>query len=210
MGVTDELLKPVVRLEDQQLTNSVLCAMPFYSCPDHAESQLNSYVYLLETLSDALSSLELLINRIDGGLRGLDGHLTTILRLIAAESFQTVETKNHILADPLYRLGVRSSPQLIQCEARLQVISNVLAFHRSAINIVTESRGRLGAVEEELKVVKRIAGRLGVKAAGMHLHSLVEVLRGGLMRLQSAQHTLSGGNVGSPSVERQLSIEGNK
>lgn len=208
MGASDELLKQVFHFEDQRSTNSVLCAMPFYPCPDHAESQLNSFVYLLETLSDALISLELLINRIDDGLRSLDGRMSTILELIAAESFQAVEAKNLILADPLYRLGVRSSPQLIQCEARLQAVSNVLAFHRSAINHVTESRGRLSAVKEELKMVKRIAGQLGMKGVGKHLRSLLQVLRGGLMRLQSAQHALSGGNAGSPPVEMQLSIEG--
>ncbi|KAF7972054.1 hypothetical protein HWV62_19197 [Athelia sp. TMB] len=219
MGASDELLKLVTHVDGQQSTSAVLCAMRLYSCPDYAESRLDSLLYLVETLSNALISLELLINRIEDGLRGLDGGLALILQLIAAESFQTVEAKNHILLDPLYQLGIRRSPQLLQYEARLQAVSNVLGFHRSATDHVTESRGRLSAIKEELKVLKRIEGELELRGAGMHLRSFVEALRRGLLRLQSAQDLLSGGSAGSSTVEgsnhggviqsngRQLSIE---
>lgn len=108
--------------------------------------------------------------------------------------------KNEVLIDPLYRLGIRRSQHLLQYEARLQAVANVLAFHRSATNHVTDSRGRLSGVKEELKVLKKIERQLEVKDAGMRLRSFAEALRSSVLRLQSAQYTLSGGYVGSSEV----------
>ena len=210
MGASEELL--ITHLEDQQPTNSFLCNMRLYSCPDYTESRLDSFDYLVETLSNGLISLELLINRIEDGLLGLDGQLALILQLVAAESYQAVDAKNQIVLDPLYRLGIRRSPQLLQHEARLQAVANVLGFHRSATNHVTELRGRLSAVKEELKVLKRVEGQLKLKGAGMHLRSFVEALRRGLLRLENAQNLLSGGYAGGTTVEgsKQVGTNGRK
>ncbi|KAF7967376.1 hypothetical protein HWV62_34467 [Athelia sp. TMB] len=214
MGASDDI--STTRLEHQQPANSFLCNMRLYSCPDYTESRLDSVVYLVESLSNGLISLELLINRVEDGLLGLDGRLALILQLVAAESYQAVDAKNQILLDPLYRLGIRRSPQLLQYDARLQAVANVLGFHRSATSHVTELRGRLSAVKEELKVLRRVKGQLESKGAEMHLRSFVEALRRGLLRLENAQNLLSGGYAGGSTVEgskhvgtngRKLSIE---
>lgn len=193
MGASAEMLQRVTYSENSQPTNTVLCAMGFYSCSYPAADQYAvSIGHVAETLSNSVIILEPLIDRLDLKLRGLDEILKKVRRLVAAESFQAVEAKGEILVDPLYRLGLRRSRQLLQYEARLRAVANVLGFHRAATNHVMDSRGRLGAVREELKMLKRIARHMRLGEEGLHVHSFVDALRGNVLRLQSAQYALTG------------------
>ena len=179
--------------EDYQPSNTVLCAMGIYSCPDAVDQSGLSVAYVAETLSNAVITLEPLIDHLDLKLRSLDGILEKIRQLLAAESLQAVEAQRKVLADPLYRIGLRQSQQLPAYEARLQAVANILGFHRAAANHVMDSRGRLGAVREELKVLKRIMEHLRSGGQGPRLWSFVEALRSNVLRLQSAQNALTGG-----------------
>lgn len=171
--------------------------MGIYTCAGVEDYSGLSVAYVAETLSDVVITLEPLIDRLELKLRSLDGVLENIRQLLAAESLQAVEAQRKVLVDPLYRLGLRQSQQLPAYEARLQAVANILGFHRAAASHIIDSRGRLGAVREELKVLKRIMEHLRLGGQGPRLRSLVEALRSNVLRLQSAQNALTGEYSGS-------------
>ncbi|KAF7978210.1 hypothetical protein HWV62_1194 [Athelia sp. TMB] len=200
IGASVEMLQQIALSDDSRPPHAFLCVTGLLSCPNLSTSQISA-IYVAETLSNMIDSLEPLIDRLDLKLRSLDAILETIRQLLAAESQQAVEGKGEILVDPLYRLGLRVPQPLLQYEARLQAVAKILGFHRSAANHLIESRGRLGSIREELKMLKRIMVHLRVGGLeGLRLRSFVEALRSSMLRLESAQYVMTGGYSGSSAA----------
>lgn len=164
----------------------------------------------METIRIAVVTLYPLINSLESLLQGLDTNLDIIRRLIAAESALVIQARNEILSDPLYKLGIRRSQIILQhYESRLQASASVLAFHRYANDHVTNARGRLSAVEEELKVLEKLVEQPNSMESNNRFRRFVEALRNGVLRLQSVQYALSGEYVGVSGYHRvQQLIEG--
>ncbi|KAF7971545.1 hypothetical protein HWV62_20862 [Athelia sp. TMB] len=213
----DQLLRLITPMEAEKLSTPWFCVIPFSSCPADTRDLEHGLEYIMETLNATVPTLFHLADSLERSLRGLDEHLNTIRRLVAAESASVIRARNEILADPLYKLGFRRSHIILQhYESRLQASAKVLAFHRYATDHVTDARGRLSAVQEELKVLDQLAHQNDMPESMMRLCSFIEALRDAIHRLQSVQYALSGGYVGvagtraqQPTVAQQTSQPSN-